>query len=73
MLVLSRRKGQSIMIGQDINLVVLGISRSRVRLAIEAPSSVDVDRTEIWLRKQIDCVESEITPGKHPTKKAFVA
>ena len=62
MLVLSRRQGESIVIGQGIHVSVCGISRNRVRLAIEAPAEVNVDRAEVRLRKQIRQVEAPIVP-----------
>jgi carbon storage regulator len=54
MLVLSRRQSETIVIGDNIRVQVLEISGGRVRLAIEAPSDVSVDREEIWQRKQIE-------------------
>lgn len=47
MLVVTRRKGQRIVIGDDIEIVVAGISGSTVRLAIVAPRSVAVLRGEV--------------------------
>jgi len=52
MLVLSRRLGESVVIGHEIQVSVVSISRSRVRIAIEAPRQVAVDRREIWIRKR---------------------
>ena len=54
MLVLSRRQSETIVIGDNIRVQVLEISGGRVRLAIEAPSDVSVDREEIWQRKQLE-------------------
>jgi carbon storage regulator len=54
MLVLSRRQSETIVIGDNIRVQVLEISGGRVRLAIEAPGHVSVDREEIWQRKQIE-------------------
>lgn len=51
MLILTRRIGESIKIGDDISVVVLDVSGSQVRLGIEAPKGVSVDRTEIAERK----------------------
>jgi len=62
MLVLSRRQGESIVIGHGIHVTVYGISGNRVRLAIEAPPEVEVDRAEVWLRKQIHQVEARSFP-----------
>lgn len=47
MLVLSRKTGQWLQIGQQIRLVVVRIERDRVRLGIEAPESVRIARGEI--------------------------
>jgi len=47
MLVLSRRPGEQIVIGGNIRLTVLEIRGARVRLGIEAPPEVSVDRDEI--------------------------
>ena len=51
MLVLSRRQGEAIVIGGGIRVSVAEISRQRVRLTIEAPTEVRVDREEIWKRR----------------------
>jgi len=48
MLVVTRRKGQRIVIGNDIEIVVSGISGSTVRLAVVAPRSVPVLRGEVF-------------------------
>lgn len=52
MLILSRRVGESIQIADNITVVVLGVKGSQVRLGVEAPPSVAVDRQEIHQRKQ---------------------
>jgi carbon storage regulator len=48
MLVLSRKANQSIMIGDDIRILVVGVDRDQVRLGIEAPRHVPVHRLEIF-------------------------
>src|ERR1044071_7963035 len=48
MLALSRGEGQSIIIDGNIEVKIVKWSRSSVRLAIQAPRSVTVDRDEIW-------------------------
>jgi carbon storage regulator len=53
MLILTRRIGESIVIADDIVVVVLGIQGAQVRLGIEAPISVSVHREEIY-RKIIE-------------------
>jgi carbon storage regulator len=51
MLVLSRKVGQSIVIGKEVIVRVVRLSSNRAFLAIEAPESVRVDRNEIRLAK----------------------
>jgi carbon storage regulator len=50
MLVLSRRVGETVMIGDDIKLTVLGISGSQIRIGIAAPKEVSVHREEVYQR-----------------------
>jgi carbon storage regulator len=52
MLILTRRPHESIRIGPRVRITVLGFKGSQVRLGIEAPPDVSVDREEIWERKQ---------------------
>jgi carbon storage regulator len=47
-LVITRRSGERICLGDDVTVTVLEISGSTVRLGIEAPSEVPVYRHEIW-------------------------
>ncbi len=49
MLVLTRKTNQSIMIGDDIEVSVLAVSRDKIRLGITAPKDVPVFRKEVWL------------------------
>ena len=48
MLVLSRRKNESIMIGEDVEIVVAEIRGDKVRLGVSAPRYVPVHRREIY-------------------------
>ena len=50
MLVLSRKKNESIIINDNITVTVIEIRGDKVRLGIEAPADVVVHREEIWLR-----------------------
>lgn len=52
MLVLTRRRGESVTIGPDIRVVVLGVKNGQVRLGIEAPPAVAVHREEVYVRIQ---------------------
>jgi len=50
-LVLTRRKNETIIIGDDVRVTVVNIGQGQVKLAIDAPHSVTVDRLEIRQRK----------------------
>ena len=47
MLVLSRRNGESIKIGKDVVVTVLGVRGEKIRLGVDAPENVDVHRDEV--------------------------
>jgi carbon storage regulator len=51
MLVLTRRMGERIMVGEDISIEVVMIEGGKVRIGIDAPRSMDVDREELRERK----------------------
>jgi carbon storage regulator len=48
MLVLSRKVNQSIMVGDNVRIVVVGVDRDQVKLGIEAPREISVHRSEIY-------------------------
>lgn len=50
MLILTRKLGESITIGDDIKVTVLGVYGRQVRLGVEAPSKVVVHREEVYLK-----------------------
>lgn len=50
MLLLTRRIGETLMIGDDVNITVLGVKGNQVRLGINAPLSIPVHREEIYLK-----------------------
>jgi carbon storage regulator len=47
MLILTRRVGESLMIGDDVSVTVLRVKGSQVRLGVDAPSTVSVRREEV--------------------------
>lgn len=52
MLILTRRVGETLMVGDDVTVTVLGVKGNQVRLGVNAPKEVAVHREEIYLRIQ---------------------
>lgn len=52
MLILTRRISESIIVGDDVKITVLGVKGNQVRLGIDAPKDVSVHREEIYMRIQ---------------------
>jgi carbon storage regulator len=52
MLILTRRTGESLRIGDDVEVTVMAVNGSQVRIGIKAPRNVAVDREEIAEREQ---------------------
>lgn len=64
MLVLTRKIGEKIVIGEDIYVCVIEVNNNKVRLGIEAPSSVSINRLEVHLRESEGLVEVDV--GNEP-------
>ena len=54
MLILTRRIGETLKIGGEIEVTVLGVKGNQVRLGIEAPKNVPVHREEVWERIRLE-------------------
>jgi carbon storage regulator len=53
-LILTRRVGEKVMIGDDVSVTVLRVKGNQVRLGVDAPKSVSVQREEIFNRMKIE-------------------
>ncbi len=59
MLILTRRVGETLMIGDDVSVTVLGVKGNQVRIGVNAPRDVSVHREEIYERIKNEQAASE--------------
>jgi len=64
MLVLSRQRDESIMIGDDVEIIIVDVRGDKVRLGITAPKDIPVHRREIY-----DAIQREKNQKKEPQEK----
>lgn len=65
MLILTRRVGETLMIGDEVTVTVLGVKGNQVRIGINAPKTVAVHREEIYQR-----IKGEHETGHVPDESA---
>jgi carbon storage regulator len=78
MLILTRRTGETVMIGNEVTLTVLGVKGNQVRIGINAPKNVPVHREEIYERIKRELAGGEVNGNVEesppsPPRKAELA
>lgn len=65
MLILTRKAGETIMVGDEVTVTVLGVKGNQVRVGINAPREVTVHREEIYERIQAEQEGNEEVPTEN--------
>jgi len=59
-LILTRKVGESLVIGDDVSIIVLGVKGNQVRIGVDAPKSVSVHREEIYNKIQDEKISGNV-------------
>jgi carbon storage regulator len=73
MLILTRRVGETVMIGNDVTVTVLGVKGNQVRVGINAPKTIAVHREEIYERIKREQEGNTDTGGEPESPAEFAS
>ena len=73
MLILSRRPGESVKIGDEVTVTVLSVKGNQLRLGFTAPPNVAIHREEIYERIQAERLDNTLQSGAPGSRRTVVA
>ncbi len=70
MLILTRRVGETVMIGDNVTVTVLGVKGNQVRVGVNAPREIAVHREEIFerIKREKEAAAAESAPAEAPAE-----